>query len=80
VTGTNPSQVQCASNGLSIAEVVMANEALFRARAETERRLDGIVATMNACVERGLLRVPLRSKNALRARFPSHGALTWTIG
>lgn len=45
---------QCDAHGLSIAAVVMANEALFRAPADTQSGLDGIAATMNACIERGL--------------------------
>ena len=45
---------QCDAHGLSIAAVVLANEALFRTPKDTQSGLDGIAATMNACIERGL--------------------------
>lgn len=44
----------CESAGLTVAQVVMANEDAMRPRAETEARLDRIVAVMSACIDRGL--------------------------
>ncbi|MEZ5998120.1 MAG: L-serine ammonia-lyase [Hyphomonas sp.] len=46
----------CATTGLSIAEVILANEDAMRPREETEAALDRIAAVMRACVERGLTR------------------------
>lgn len=46
---------QCARHGLSIAELMLANEDARRPRAETEARLDAIAAVMLACVGRGLV-------------------------
>ena len=43
-----------AAHGLSIAELMLANEDALRPRAETEARLDAIAAVMLACVARGL--------------------------
>jgi len=40
--------------GLAIADLVMANEAVFRPAAETEAKLDAIWAAMDACIARGL--------------------------
>ncbi len=45
---------QCDTHGHTIAQVVMANEAQFRAPSQTDSGLDGIAATMNACIHRGL--------------------------
>ncbi|MBK1833533.1 L-serine ammonia-lyase [Roseibacillus ishigakijimensis] len=63
--------------GLSIADLIRANEETFRPAAETAARLDHIWATMRACIERGCqqegelpggLRVRRRAK-ALHERF-----------
>lgn len=40
-------------HGLSVAQVVRANEAAWRPDAETDARLDAIWAVMEACIERG---------------------------
>ncbi|MFT8420034.1 MAG: L-serine ammonia-lyase [Gluconacetobacter sp.] len=45
---------QTGRNGLSIAEIVMANEMALRPRAEIEAYLDTIIDVMMACIERGL--------------------------
>ena len=39
--------------GMSIADIVRANEAVWRTPAETDAELDRIWATMEACIERG---------------------------
>jgi len=44
----------CGANQLSIAELVLANEAAYRPEAETRARLDAIWNAMRACVERGI--------------------------
>lgn len=44
----------CASTGLSVAGVQMANECALRPRTEVEAGLDAIIAAMLACIERGL--------------------------
>jgi L-serine dehydratase len=41
-------------HGLSIAELMLANEDALRPRADTEARLDAIAAVMLACIARGL--------------------------
>jgi L-serine dehydratase len=46
---------QCTAHGLSIAELMLANEEALRPRRETEARLDAIAAAMLACVARGLV-------------------------
>jgi L-serine dehydratase len=43
-----------ARHGLSIAEIVRANETVGRDRSEAEAELDQIAAVMFACIERGL--------------------------
>jgi L-serine dehydratase len=45
---------QCARNGLSIAELTLANEDSFRPRAETLAGLDRVAEAMDQCIERGL--------------------------
>ncbi|MEO1969283.1 MAG: L-serine ammonia-lyase [Sphingomonadaceae bacterium] len=45
---------QCAANGLSIAELVLANEDAMRPRADTLSGIDRIAEAMEQCVERGL--------------------------
>ena len=44
----------CDETGMSVAQVILANEDVLRPRAETEAALDHIWRTMNACIERGL--------------------------
>jgi len=44
----------CNNEQCAIADVILANEDAFRARAETGERLDHIIAVMMASVERGL--------------------------
>ncbi|WP_341990031.1 L-serine ammonia-lyase [Azorhizobium sp. AG788] len=44
----------CASTGLSVAGVQMANECALRPRPEVEAGIDAIIAAMLACIERGL--------------------------
>lgn len=44
----------CAATGLTIADLVLANEDTLRPRAETEAGLDRIAAAMDACIDRGL--------------------------
>ena len=44
----------CRETGLSVAEIVLANEDAMRPRAETEAGLDRIWAVMAACIGRGL--------------------------
>jgi len=44
----------CAREGLTIAELMMANETSVRPRAEVEAKLDGLFAAMEACIDRGL--------------------------
>ena len=46
----------CAREGKSIEDIVYANEDAMRPRAETDTRLDRVVAVMAACIERGLVR------------------------
>ena len=46
--------VMGASSGLSIAEMVMTNEAIRQPREDVEHQLDRIVAVMMACIERGM--------------------------
>lgn len=46
----------CARENKSIEEIVYANEDAMRPRAETDARLDRVVAVMAACIERGLTR------------------------
>ncbi|WP_193212384.1 L-serine ammonia-lyase [Luteolibacter marinus] len=43
----------CEKTGLSIAELMLANEAAFRPEAETRARLDAIWTAMQDCVKRG---------------------------
>ncbi|HTR16411.1 MAG TPA: L-serine ammonia-lyase [Acetobacteraceae bacterium] len=43
-----------ARTGLSIAEIVMANETALRPATEVARHLDRIVETMMACIDRGM--------------------------
>lgn len=43
-----------AAHGLSIADLMLANEDALRPRAETEARLDAIAAVMLDCIARGL--------------------------
>jgi L-serine dehydratase len=45
----------CDANGLTIAEIVMANETSQQPRAEIERYLDGIVEAMMRCIDRGMV-------------------------
>ena len=46
----------CQASGLSIDEVILANEDTKRPRAETEAALDRIASVMMACIDRGLVR------------------------
>ena len=46
----------CAEAGMTIAELVLANEDALRPRAETEAGLDRIAEAMDACIDRGLVR------------------------
>ncbi|MFN4023653.1 MAG: L-serine ammonia-lyase [Hyphomonas sp.] len=46
----------CEDAGLSIADVILANEDAKRPRAQTEAALDRIAAVMMACIDRGLVR------------------------
>lgn len=41
-------------NQVSIAEIVMSNEAAFRPRAETEAYIDHVIDVMMACIDRGM--------------------------
>lgn len=41
-------------DGLSLADVILANEDTYRPRAETEQKLDVIAAVMFDCIDRGL--------------------------
>ena len=43
----------CETNGLTVSDVMFANESAFRAESETRARLDAIWAAMQACVKRG---------------------------
>ena len=45
----------CASEGLGIAELVLANEDASRPRSETEDGLDRVAQAMDACIDRGLV-------------------------
>ena len=45
---------QCHAHGLSIAEIMLANEAIFRPEAETRRALLRIWDAMQQCVRRGI--------------------------
>jgi L-serine dehydratase len=47
--------VMGASSGLSIAEMVMANEVSRQPREDVEGQLDRIVAVMMACIDRGMV-------------------------
>ena len=44
----------CAQTGLSIAELILANEDSFRQRADTLAGIDRIAAAMDQCIDRGL--------------------------
>ncbi len=44
----------CKSQGMSISQVIYANEDAMRPRAQTDAALDKIVSVMMACIERGL--------------------------
>lgn len=44
----------CAAQGTDIAALVLANEAAWRAEAETLAGLDRLLAAMRACIDRGL--------------------------
>ena len=44
----------CAREGLTIAELMLANETAALPRAEVEARLDALHAAMEACIDRGL--------------------------
>ncbi|MBX9747445.1 MAG: L-serine ammonia-lyase [Hyphomonadaceae bacterium] len=44
----------CARENKSVEEIVYANEDAMRPRAETDARLDRVIAVMAACIERGL--------------------------
>lgn len=46
----------CRAGGLSIDEVILANEDAKRLRADTEAALDRIAGVMMACIDRGLVR------------------------
>ena len=43
----------CESNSLSVSDLMLENEAVFRPEAETRARLDAIWVAMQACVKRG---------------------------
>ncbi|MBS1036031.1 L-serine ammonia-lyase [Gluconobacter cerinus] len=61
---------QTSTHGLTIAEVVMANEMALRPLEETEAYLDQIIDVMMACIERGLVQtgtLPGRLKVRRRA-------------
>jgi L-serine dehydratase len=44
----------CKTSGLSIADVILANEACHRQEAETLRGIDQIISAMFVCIDRGL--------------------------
>ncbi|HEY0013652.1 MAG TPA: L-serine ammonia-lyase [Allosphingosinicella sp.] len=44
----------CDREGIEIADVVRANERAVRSDAEIDEKLDGIVAAMSACIDRGM--------------------------
>ena len=44
----------CAREGLTIAELMLANETAAMPRAQVEVKLDGLFAAMEACIDRGL--------------------------
>jgi L-serine dehydratase len=44
----------CDREGIEIADVVRANERAVRTDAEIDEKLDGIVAAMSACIDRGM--------------------------
>jgi L-serine dehydratase len=44
----------CSETGLSIAELILANEDSFRQRADTLAGIDRIAAAMDQCIDRGL--------------------------
>jgi L-serine dehydratase len=44
----------CDREGIEIADVVRANERAVRSDAEINEKLDGIVAAMSACIDRGM--------------------------
>ena len=65
-----------ATAGLTIAELMMANEAAALSRHEVEAKLDGLFAAMESCIDRGLrldgelpggLKVKRRAKQLLAA-------------
>ena len=61
----------CAGEDRSIADLVLANEAAWRSEAETLAGIDGVVAAMLACIERGLAREgELPGGLAVRRRAP----------
>lgn len=67
-----------AGAGLSIAQLMLANETALRPLSEVEERLDQVAAAMEACIERGLtkdgelpggLRVRRRAKSAYQTKL-----------
>ncbi|MBT2188096.1 L-serine ammonia-lyase [Sphingobium nicotianae] len=52
-SGADLLQIGC-DTGLSIGEIVRANESAFRDPAETDAKLDAVRAAMFACIDRGL--------------------------
>jgi L-serine dehydratase len=45
---------RCAADGLTIAELMQANERALRPAAEVERHLERVIGTMMACIEHGM--------------------------
>ena len=45
---------QCDATGLSIADLVLANEAAFRSREDTLAGIDAVARAMDQCIDRGL--------------------------
>ncbi|WP_122050625.1 L-serine ammonia-lyase [Asaia bogorensis] len=63
---------QARIHGLSIAELVMANECALRPRSEVEQYLDEIIAVMMACIERGIVQKGiLPGRLRVRRRAPA---------
>jgi L-serine dehydratase len=72
----------CASTGLTIDQIVSANEDEFRSRDTTFKGLDNIVAAMLGCIDRGLTTEGILPGGLnVRRRAPEvHGRLTRGIG
>ena len=59
---------QCKDTGLSIAEIMMANEATWRSEAETRAALLNIWRVMQECVENGCSRTEFELPGGLRVK------------